>query len=131
LIHYIYVRPLAALQITGAQPPGTKVQGARRAPQGRSGRECARCGQPRQKHIKFLGSVRLDGRDRQRFWYDVTTTLNRLGNRVSPDDRKQIEAAIVKRVGGKPMTKAQLRQFDQNREGLLAILARAFPGRAR
>jgi hypothetical protein len=50
---------------------------------------------------------------------------------VSPDDRKQIEAAIVKRVGGKPMTKAQLRQFDQNREGLLAILARAFPGRAR
>ena len=88
-------------------------------------------GQPRQKHIKFLGSVRLDGRDSQRFWYDVTTTLNRLGKRVSPDDRKQIEAAIVKRVGGKPMTKAQLRQFDQNREGLLAILARAFPGRAR
>ena len=88
-------------------------------------------GQPRQKHIKFLGSVRLDGRDRQRFWYEVTTTLNRLGNRVSPDERKKIEAAIVKRVGGKPMTKAQLRQFDQNREGLLAILARAFPGRAR
>src|SRR5262245_22011983 len=55
-------------------------------------------GRPRQRHIAFLGSVAIDGGDRRRFWYDVTTKLDRLSNRVSPDDRQRIEAAIAKRV---------------------------------
>ncbi len=37
-------------------------------------------GKPRQKHIAFLGSTTIDsiGNPSPRFWYDVTTRLNRL-----------------------------------------------------
>lgn len=70
-------------------------------------------GKPRQRHIAFLGSVLIDGSDRRRFWYDVTTKLNRLSNRVSPLERSRIGDAIAKKVGGHLLTKAQLKQFDR------------------
>jgi hypothetical protein len=38
-------------------------------------------GKPVQKHVAFLGSTSIDGADRLRFWYEVTTTLKRLSNR--------------------------------------------------
>jgi hypothetical protein len=72
-------------------------------------------GQPRQKHVAFLGSTSIDGSDRAGFWYDVTTRLNRLGNRLSPQDRKRVGAAIAKRVGGQLLTKAQIERFDRRR----------------
>jgi hypothetical protein len=72
-------------------------------------------GKPQQKHIAFLSSTSIDGGDRPRFWYEVTTKLDRLSNRLSPADRKQIVAAIAKKVGGQPMTKAQLVQFERLR----------------
>jgi hypothetical protein len=73
-------------------------------------------GEPRQKHIAFLGSVSIDGRDRRRFWYDVTTRL----------ERKRIGAAIAEKVGGQLMTAAELKRFERDRsdlgEGLRAVM---------
>jgi hypothetical protein len=76
-------------------------------------------GKPRQKHIAFLGSTSIDGGDRRRFWYEVTTSLDRLDNRVSPQDRKRIVAAITKRLGERPPTRAQTEQFKRDRDLLL------------
>jgi hypothetical protein len=76
-------------------------------------------GRPRQKHIAFLGSTSIDGGDRPRFWYQVTTSLDRLANRVSPQDRKRILAAITKRLGEPPPTREQIEQFKRQRDQLL------------
>ena len=59
-------------------------------------------GKPRQKYIAFLGSTSIDGSDWRSFWYGVITTLDRLGNRVSPQDRQRIVAAITRRLGEPP-----------------------------
>ena len=75
-------------------------------------------GKPRQKHIAFLGSTSIDGGDRRRFWYDVTTQLKRLGKRVSPADRKRIESALSKRVKGRLLNKAELAQFERDRRAM-------------
>lgn len=72
-------------------------------------------GKPRQKHVAFLGSMSIDGSDRPRFWYDVTTRLTRLSNRLSPAEREQIGAAIAKRVGGSLLTEAQVVEFEHRR----------------
>jgi hypothetical protein len=59
-------------------------------------------GKPRQRHIAFLGSFldRSDfgARSRVWFWDSVNVRLNRLGNRVSPQDRNNIEDAIACKV---------------------------------
>jgi len=72
-------------------------------------------GKPRQKHVAFLGSMSIDGSDRPRFWYDVTTRLTRLSNRLSPAEREQIGAAIAKRVGGSLLTQAQVVECEHRR----------------
>jgi hypothetical protein len=41
--------------------------------------------------IAFLGSVSIDGSDHRRFWYDVTTRLNQLGNLMTARELKQFE----------------------------------------
>jgi hypothetical protein len=87
-------------------------------------------GKPRQRHIAFLGSVSLDGRGIRRFWFDVTTRLNQLGNRVSAEERERIGAVIAERVEGRLMTAAELEQFEQDLAGLaesLQTLMRAHP----
>jgi hypothetical protein len=81
-------------------------------------------GEPRQKHIASLGSVSLDGSDRRRFWYDVTTRLDQLSNLVSAEERMRIGAAIAEKVGGQLMTAAELKQFDQDRSDLEKACAR-------
>jgi hypothetical protein len=47
-------------------------------------------GKPRQRHVAFLGSLTFEpiGFDssRSRLWRNVTTQLERLGNRISPED---------------------------------------------
>src|SRR5262245_49424717 len=78
-------------------------------------------GKPVQKHIAVLGSTSIDGSDRPRFWYEATTQLNRLSNRVSPQDRARIGEAISTKVGGRLMTKAELAKFERNRAELLRL----------
>jgi hypothetical protein len=65
-------------------------------------------GEPRQKHIAFLGSVSIDGSGIRRFWYDVTARLNQVGNLVSAEERERLGAAIAEKVGGQLMTAAEL-----------------------
>jgi hypothetical protein len=52
-------------------------------------------GKPRQRHIAYLGSIASDslGSPAPRFWYDVTSKLKRLGNRVGPEDYERIMAS--------------------------------------
>jgi hypothetical protein len=76
-------------------------------------------GKPRQRHIAFLGSVSIGGRDLPRFRYEVTTRLDQLSNRVSPEDRQRIAAAIAEKVvGGQLMTPDEMAQFKRRREEL-------------
>jgi hypothetical protein len=81
-------------------------------------------GKPRQKHVAFLGSMSLDGGDRPRFCYDVTTKLNRLSNRISSQERERIGEAISKKVGGRLLTKAELAKFERLRADILGSFAR-------
>jgi hypothetical protein len=83
-------------------------------------------GKPRQRHVAFLGSLTFEpiGFDssRSRFRRDVTTQLERLGNRISPEDRDRILASIAERVGGGPPTAAELEQFERDSDALRAQL---------
>lgn len=83
-------------------------------------------GRPTQKHVAFLGSVIVDDVDDgvglTRFWYDVTRRLNGLRDRMSPDQRKRIEASLAKRVNGRLLTKAELNAFERQREETLRRL---------
>lgn len=81
-------------------------------------------GKPRQKHIAFLGSIASNslgslGNSGRRFWYDVTSKLKRLGNRIGPDDYERIIASIAAKIGGRPMTEAELEQFERECEQFL------------
>jgi len=78
-------------------------------------------GKPRQKYIASLGSTSIDGGDRMRFWHKVTARLDQMDDRLTPQDRRQIVAAIANRLGEQPPTKAQLNRFRQ----LLAELGTA------
>ena len=62
---------------------------------------------------------------RRRFWYDVTTLLERLSNRVDPEDRQRIADSIAKKVGGRLMTEAELKQFDREIEAMFELPPRA------
>jgi hypothetical protein len=59
-------------------------------------------GRPRQRHVAFLGSFldRSDFGPRSRvwFWDNVNARLDRLGSRLSPQDRKKVEEAIARKV---------------------------------
>jgi hypothetical protein len=79
-------------------------------------------GTPVQKHIAFLGSTRVDRVDRRRFWYDVMAALDRLHNRVSRQERRQISQAIARKLGSRVPTKAELRAFERERAELLKSL---------
>jgi hypothetical protein len=60
-------------------------------------------GRPRQKHIARLASItesRIEVvHQRRYFWDDVHDRLDQLGNRISIDDRRRIEAAVALKVG--------------------------------
>src|SRR5262245_20728501 len=64
-------------------------------------------GKLRQTHIAYLGGftrARLKSAPHQRmyFWEGVESRLDRLGNRISPDDRRRIVAAIAAKAGEPP-----------------------------
>jgi hypothetical protein len=44
----------------------------------------------------------------------VTSKLKRLGDRMAPEDYERIIASIAAKVGGQPMTEAELEQFSAN-----------------
>jgi hypothetical protein len=55
----------------------------------------------------------------QRFlWERIEKRFKRPGNRISPKDRKRIEAVLIAKIG-KPPTKAQRAALDRKRERLL------------
>jgi hypothetical protein len=82
-------------------------------------------GKPRQKHIAFLGSIQSDDLDKaaRYFWRNVTLTLKRLGNRVSPEDYERIIASIATKVGGRPLTDEELERMEREREAFLGGVA--------
>jgi hypothetical protein len=59
-------------------------------------------GKPRQRHVAYLASITESAAEivsqRRHFWDAVLDGLDRLANRVSPEDRKRIETAIALRV---------------------------------
>jgi hypothetical protein len=59
-------------------------------------------GRPTQKHIAYLGAMTSSKVEityqRAYFWQRVMKRLDRLGNRVSDEDRKRIEQAISRKV---------------------------------
>ena len=56
-------------------------------------------GKPPQRHIAFISSYEPEGlRDRFRFWRVARQCLDRLGNRITPEDRIKIEAELARRV---------------------------------
>ena len=75
-------------------------------------------GKPRQNHIAFLGSTSIDGRDRPRFWCEVTEQLDQLHNRLTRQDRMRILASITRRLGEPPPTQAQIEAFRRDRDEL-------------
>jgi hypothetical protein len=59
-------------------------------------------GKPRQRHVAYLASttesrIAVD-HQRRYFWDEVLDGLDRLGNRMSIEDRKRIETAIALKV---------------------------------
>jgi hypothetical protein len=79
-------------------------------------------GKPRQKHVAFLGSMYRNGRDRLRFWHEVTTALQRLDNRVTAPERERILAAIRAKVGAPP-TAEQLADFERRRDAPIFLVS--------
>jgi hypothetical protein len=59
-------------------------------------------GQPRQKHVAVLASITESGieidNQRRYFWDVVYDRLDRLGNLITLDDRRKIEAAVARKV---------------------------------
>lgn len=55
-------------------------------------------GKPRQRHVAFISSYEPDLSDRFRFWRESRERLDRLGKRITPEDRTKIEAALAQRV---------------------------------
>jgi hypothetical protein len=63
-------------------------------------------GQPRQRHIAFLASYKVDTIDqpgtRSLFWQRALSRLDQLDDRISPGTRKKIEAELARHVPAAP-----------------------------
>jgi hypothetical protein len=82
-------------------------------------------GEPRQRHVAYLGSYDDDPRDfiplhwrngpdlhyRVWWWHRMTTKLDALGNVIPADQRPRIEAALAKKVP--KVSAAEITAFDQ------------------
>src|SRR5262245_42285045 len=78
-------------------------------------------GKPTQRHVAYLGGITDSAiaiiHQRCWFWDEVKKRLDHLGNRMSPQDRERIEAAVATKVP-RP-TKAQYDQCVRDRNKLL------------
>src|SRR5215472_10796538 len=61
-------------------------------------------GKPTQRHLAYLGGIAdaTDSAQRHRFWASVLAVLARLGNQITPAQRKAIIAALATRAPGPP-----------------------------
>jgi len=89
--------------------------------------ECERIkGKPTQRHIAYIGGITESAiaivHQRCWFWDAVKEQLDRLGKRVTPEERRSIETAIAKKVP-RP-TKTQYRRCVRDRDALFAGLKR-------
>jgi len=79
-------------------------------------------GKPKQRHVAYLGGITQSAiaiiHQRCWFWDRVTQRLDRLRNRILPEDRRRIEAAVAQRVP-RP-TKAQYARCVRDRNSWLA-----------
>jgi hypothetical protein len=59
-------------------------------------------GRPTSRHVAYLGSITDSAIEfmaqRCFFWDDVAERLDKLGNRITVEDRRRIEAAVAKKV---------------------------------
>src|SRR6516165_10277451 len=59
-------------------------------------------GKPKQEHIAYLGGITESAIEilpqRCYFWDEVTERLNKLSDRITPEERLRIESAIAERV---------------------------------
>jgi hypothetical protein len=91
-------------------------------------------GRPRQRHIAFLGSIKIglewnrdvDTAQRSGFWHHARAVLDRLGNRITLDQRAKIEAALAARV--KPLTPEEDAELRETRERYRMMLGRMLVG---
>ncbi len=78
-------------------------------------------GKPVQRHIAYLvgftDSQAAIPPQRRFLWDAFRARLDRLGSRVSPQDRRRIEAALIEKIG-RPATKRQRDKFDRDRRAL-------------
>jgi hypothetical protein len=60
-----------------------------------------------------LGSIQSNDLDKasRYFWRNVTLKLQRLGNRVSPEDYERIIVSLAAKVGGRPLTDEELERM--------------------
>jgi hypothetical protein len=79
-------------------------------------------GKPKQEHIAYLGGITESAIEilpqRCYFWDEVTERLDKLGNRLSPEERQSIESAVAKRVA--LPTPAEFKQTTENAAALWA-----------
>ena len=59
-------------------------------------------GKPKQEHVAYLGGITESAIEilpqRCYFWEDVTERLDKLSDRITPEERLRIESAIAERV---------------------------------
>jgi hypothetical protein len=91
-------------------------------------------GKPTQRHIAYLAGFTesaLAIPAQQRFiWDGIKQKLDHLGNRISPEGRRKIEAVMVAKIG-KPPTKRERDRLDRRRRQLMeaATTSSASPSR--
>jgi hypothetical protein len=82
-------------------------------------------GKPQQKHVAYLGSfsTRQAASQAQRVytWEHMLERLDRLSNRITPKDRKKIEAVIASKLGPRP-TKRERTAVHRNAARILAAV---------
>ena len=82
-------------------------------------------GKPRLKHVAFIASYEtgpLDLPTRIGFWQRARQRLDQLDNRITPDDRRKIEAALARRVP--PTTPEDERALEESWQRLKERLER-------
>jgi hypothetical protein len=79
-------------------------------------------GKPVQRHIAYLGGITESAiailAQRCVFWRDIGQRLDQLGDRLSPENRQRVEAAIAARVP-RP-TDQQFAEWDRARAEFFA-----------
>ena len=85
-------------------------------------------GKTEHRHIAYVVGFTesaLAIREQQRFiWDQIRQRLDQLRKRISREDRRRIEAALIEKIG-KPPTKAQRAKLDRARKRWLGKLAKS------